>query len=341
MASTIREVATAAGVSVATVSRVVSGSDHRVSEGTRRRVRAVVARLRYQPNLVARGLKSRVTHTIGLIVPDISNPFYPAIARGIEDVANDAGLAVLLCNTYEDLAKERSYLTLLRKRMVDGLIFATVSANTGHLRMLRRQGVPVVLIARAPEGVGIDAVLVDNRRGGREATEHLLRLGHSRIAFIGPHTHPVERDRLAGYKDALRAAGLRPEPALLGDGGLSAEGGAAAAASLLRRRVRFSAVVACNDLMAIGAMEELRAKGRRLPEDVAVVGFDDITFASLVEPQLTTVAQPKYRMGRLAMERMMELLNGGDRRPRRLVLDPALVVRASCGASGAGGRGAS
>lgn len=329
----------AAGVSVATVSRVVSGSDHRVSAATRRRVLAAVARLRYQPNLVARGLKSRVTHTIGLIVPDISNPFYPAIARGIEDVANGAGLAVLLCNTYEDLAKERSYLALLRKRMVDGLIFATVGANTRHLRMLRRQGVPVVLIARAPEGVSIDAVLVDNRRGGREATEHLLRLGHRRIAFIGPHAHPVERDRLAGYQDALRAAGVRVNPALLGDGNFSAEGGAAAVDSLLRRRVRFSAIVACNDLMAIGAMEKLRARGRRLPEDVAVVGFDDITFASLVEPQLTTVAQPKYRMGRLAMERMMELLNGGDRRPRRLVLEPALVVRRSCGAALAEGRG--
>ncbi len=334
MTATIREVAEAAGVSIATVSRVVSGSEHRVSAATRSRVLAAVARLRYQPNLVAQGLKNRVTRTIGLIVPDISNPFFPAIVRGIEDVANQAGLAVLLCNTYEDLSKERNYLALLQKRMVDGLIFATVGANTEHLRMLRRQRMPAVLIARAPGGVDMDAVLVDNRRGEREAVEHLLRLGHRRIAFIGgPAILPVAGERLAGYRDALGAAGIRFDPALVFDGGFRPEGGAAAVEALLRRRVKFTAIVAANDLMATGAMEYLHRRGRRLPGDVAVVGFDDITFASLVEPPLTTVAQPKYQMGRLAMERLLELLNGGASRPRRLVLEPRLVVRKSCGAT--------
>ncbi|MDR7544813.1 MAG: LacI family DNA-binding transcriptional regulator [Armatimonadota bacterium] len=333
MTVTIREVAQAAGVSVATVSRVVSGSAYGVRPDTRGRVLAAVARLRYQPNLVARGLKKRVTGTVGLIVPDISNPFFPAIARGIEDVASRAGMGVLLCNTYEDLAKERTYLALLDKRMVDGLIFATVGANTAHLRMLRRQGVPVVLVARAPDRVSIDAVLVDNRRGAREATEHLLRLGHRRIAFIGgPPTLPVANERLAGYQDALASAGIVADPAVICDGGFRAEGGGAAVRELLERRTRFTAIVAANDLMAIGGMEELRRCGRRVPQDVAVVGFDDITFASLVEPRLTTVAQPKYRMGCLAMERLLELLGGGDRRPRRLVLEPRLVVRDSCGA---------
>lgn len=333
MTATIREVASAAGVSVATVSRVVSGSHHRVSAATRDRVLAAVARLRYHPNLVARGLKKRVTGTIGLIVPDISNPFFPAIARGIEDVAHRAGLAVLLCNTYEDLAKERIYLTLLEKRMVDGLIFATVGANTAHLRMLRRGRVPVVLVARAPDGVEMDAVLVDNRLGAHEATAHLLRLGHRRIAFIGgPPALPVARERLAGYRDALAAARVRADRSLIVEGAFRADGGQAAVAALLRRRASFSAIVAANDLMAIGAMEALRLGGRRVPQDVAVVGFDDITFASVVEPPLTTVAQPKYRMGCLAMERMLELLNGADRRPRRIVLEPHLVVRRSCGA---------
>ncbi len=333
MAVTIREVAQAAGVSVATVSRVVSGSSHHVRPDTRRRVMGAVARLRYQPNLVARGLKKRVTHTVGLIVPDISNPFFPAIARGIEDVANRAGFGVLLCNTYEDLAKERAYLNLLDKRMVDGMIFATVGANTTHLRMLRRRGVPAVLIARVPEGVGIDAVLVDNRRGTREATEHLIRLGHRQIAFIGgPPTLPDATDRRLGYEQALAAAGIAVTPTLIRDGGFRAEGGAATVGALLEQRVPFTAVVAANDLMAIGAMEKLRRRGRRIPEDVAIVGFDDITFASLVEPRLTTVAQPKYRMGRLAMERLLDLLGGGDRTPRRLVLEPKLVVRDSCGA---------
>lgn len=333
MAVTIREVAQAAGVSVATVSRVVSGSSHHVRPATRSRVLAAVARFRYQPNLVARGLKKRITRTIGLIVPDISNPFFPAIARGIEDVASRAGLGVLLCNTYEDLAKERAYLALLDNRMVDGLIFTTVGANTAHLRMLRRRRVPVVLIARAPDGVGIDAVLVDNRRGAREATSHLIRLGHQDIAFIGgPDSLPVEVEREAGYREALAAAEISVNPRLIFDGGFRAEGGAAAVCALIERHERFTAIFAANDLMAIGAMEELRRRGRRVPHDVAIVGFDDITFASLVEPRLTTVAQPKYRMGCLAMERLLELLGGGDRRPRRLVLEPQLVVRDSCGA---------
>ena len=333
MAVTIREVAQAAGVSVATVSRVVSGSSHHVRPDTRRRVMGAVTRLRYHPNLVARGLKKRVTHTVGLIVPDISNPFFPAIARGIEDVASRAGFGVLLCNTYEDLAKERAYLNLLDHRMVDGMIFATVGANTTHLRMLRRRGVPAVLIARVPEGVGIDAVLVDNRRGTREATEHLLHLGHRHIAFIGgPPTLPDAIERRAGYEEALVAAGIAVAPVLIRDGGFRAEGGAAAVEVLLEQPLPFTAIVAANDLMAIGAMEKLRRRGRRIPEDVAIVGFDDITFASLVEPRLTTVAQPKYRMGRLAMERLLDLLGGGDRTPRRLVLEPKLVVRESCGA---------
>jgi LacI family transcriptional regulator len=329
---TIHEVARAAGVSVATVSRVVNNASNRVRPDTRARVMTAVARLRYQPNLVARGLRKRVTRTIGLIVPDISNPFFPAIARGIEDVASRAGMGVLLCNTYEDLSKERAYLSLLDNRMVDGLIFATVGANTAHLRMLRRRGVPVVLVARAPGGVGIDAVLVDNRRGARDATSHLISLGHSDIAFIGgPASLPVATERRAGYEDAMTAAGMPVSPALVCDGRFRADGGAAAVAALVERRVAFSAIVAANDLMAIGAMEELRRHGRRLPRDVAIVGFDDITFASLVEPRLTTVAQPKYRMGCLAMERLLDLLGGGDRRPRRLVLEPKLVVRESCG----------
>jgi DNA-binding LacI/PurR family transcriptional regulator len=330
---TIREVAQAAGVSVATVSRVVSGSPHHVRDDTRGRVLAAVSRLRYQPNLVARGLKKRVSHTIGLIVPDISNPFFPAIARGIEDVASRAGMAVLLCNTYEDLTKERAYLSLMNTRMVDGLIFATVGANTAHLRMLRRRGVPVLLIARAPEGVGIDAVMVDNRRGAREATEHLIRLGHRHIAFIGgPASLPVEGEREAGYREALDAAGIPVSPRLIREGGFRTEGGVQAVRALLESGERFSAVFAANDLMAIGAMEELHRQSRRIPDDVAVVGFDDITFASLGEPRLTTVAQPKYRMGCLAMERLLELLAGGDRRPQRLILEPKLVVRDSCGA---------
>ncbi|MDR7588845.1 MAG: LacI family DNA-binding transcriptional regulator [Armatimonadota bacterium] len=331
--ATIRDVARRAGVSVATVSRVVNHSAHRVSPQTRRRVLEAVRALGYQANVIAQSLKKRASRTVALIVPDISNPFFPAIARGIEDVASQHGYAVLLCNTYEDLARERAYLDLLRKRWVDGVIFATAGTNTAHLRALRREGRPVVLVARDVDGVRIDAVLVDNYHGAYEATAHLLRLGHRRIAHIaGPASVRVAQERRRGYEQALADAGLPRDGALVGEGDFTADGGRRAVEAWLRRRADITAIVAANDLMAIGALEVLRAAGRRVPEDVAVVGFDDITFASLVSPALTTVAQPKYLMGQLAMQRLLELMAGESPAGRRIVLEPQLIVRDSCGA---------
>jgi DNA-binding LacI/PurR family transcriptional regulator len=318
---------------VATVSRVVNSSAHRVAPATNRRVLAAIHELGYHPNVIAQSLKSRASRTVALIVPDISNPFFPAIARGIEDTARQRGYAVLLCNTYEDLDREQTYLQLLRKRWVDGMIFATVGSNTAHLRALREDGLPVVLVARDVDGLAIDAVLVDNERGAYEATTHLLRLGHRAIAHIaGPGALRVARDRRRGYARALREAGAPEDETLIASGDFTADGGRAAAVALLAGGSRFSAVVAANDLMAIGAMEALRAAGRRVPADVAVVGFDDITFASLVSPALTTVAQPKYRMGQLAMERLLELMAGASPAGQRTVLEPRLIVRESCGA---------
>lgn len=295
---------------------------------------AAVAELRYHANVIAQGLKKGTSRTVALIVPDISNPFFPAIARGIEDVATPRGYAVLLCNTYEDLAREQGYLQVLRKRWVDGLIFATVGSNTAHLKALVRQRMPVVLVARDVEGLSVDAILVDNFRGAFAATTHLIQLGHRQIAFIGgPAALRVAAERRRGYEAALGAAGITAGPGLVTEGNFTAAGGRWAMRVLLDRAVSFSGVVAANDLMAIGAMEALRAAGRRIPDDVAVVGFDDITFASLVSPALTTVAQPKYKMGRMAMERLLELMDGSASRGSQVVLGPELVIRESCGAS--------
>lgn len=333
MSGTIRDVAARAGVSVATVSRVVNHNPHRVSPATRRRVLSAVRALGYRANIIAQGLKQRRTRTVALIVPDISNPFFPAIARGIEDVAQQRGYAVLLCNTYEDLARERAYLELLRTRMIDGLIFATVGSNTRHLRSLRRERLPVVLVARDVDGVPIDAVFVDNFRGEFEATSHLIRLGHRRIAHVaGPGSLHVASERRRGYLRALEDAGVTRHEAIVVEGDFSAEGGRQAVQTLLDRHIRFTALAAANDLMAIGAMEALRHAGKRVPDDVAVVGFDDITFASLVTPALTTVAQPKYRMGQLAMGRLLAVMDGTGGKPTQTVLPPELVVRESCGA---------
>jgi DNA-binding LacI/PurR family transcriptional regulator len=290
-------------------------------------------RLGYHPNAVAQALRRGTSHSIALIVPDISNPFFPAIARGAEDVARRHGYALVLGNTDGDPARERTYLDILRKRWVDGVLFASAGGGARHLAALRASGVPAVLIARDVARGGIDTVVVDSFAGMRQATTHLLRLGHRRIAYIGgPGTLPVARERLRGYRQALRDFHVPVDRTLVAAGDFRVDGGRTAVRRFLARRRAFTAVVAANDLLAIGAMEALRAAGRRLPEDVAVVGFDDIPFAAFVDPPLTTVAQPTYRLGALAMERLLVLMDGGATPSRRTVLQPQLVVRRSCGA---------
>ncbi len=332
-APTIRDVASHAGVSVATVSRVINNSPHKVHRATRQRVLRTVSRLGYHPNIVAQGLRRGTSRSIALIVPDISNPFFPAIARGVEDVARRHGYALLLGNTDGDAEREHAYLDILRKRWVDGVLFASAGGDDRHLRALRADGVPAVLIARDAADGAIDTVVVDSFAGMRLATSHLLRLGHRRIAYIGgPHALSVARERRRGYRQALCDFNVRPDPSLIVAGDFRVDGGRAAVRRLLARRRAFTAVVAANDLTAIGALEALRAAGRRIPDDVAVVGFDDIPFAAFVDPPLTTVAQPTYRLGALAMERLLALMNGEAVTARRIVLAPQLVVRRSCGA---------
>ena len=330
---TIRDVAFHAGVSVATVSRVVNNSLHKVHPATRQRVLRSVHRLGYHPNVVAQGLRRGTSHSIALIVPDISNPFYPAIARGAEDVARQHGYVLVLGNTDGDAGRERAYLDILRKRWVDGVLFASAGGDDRHLRALRASGVPAVLIARDVADGAIDTVLVDSYAGMRQATSHLLRLGHRRIAYIGgPHSLSVARERLRGYRQALRDFSVPPDPSLITSGDFRVDGGRAAIRRLMERRRLFTAVVAANDLTAIGAMEALRSAARGIPDDVAVVGFDDIPFAAFVDPPLTTVAQPTYRLGALAMERLLALMREEAATTRRIMLQPQLVVRRSCGA---------
>ena len=330
---TIRDVASHAGVSVATVSRVVNNSLHKVHPATRQRVLRCVHRLGYHPNVVAQGLRRGTSHSIALIVPDISNPFYPAIARGAEDVARQHGYVLVLGNTDGDPNRERAYLDILRKRWVDGVLFASAGGDDRHLRALRASGVPAVLIARDVAAGAVDTVLVDSYAGMRQATSHLLRLGHRRIAYIGgPHSLSAARERLRGYRQALRDFSVPPDPSLIVSGDFRVDGGRAAIRRLMERRRLFTAVVAANDLTAIGAMEALRSAGRGIPDDVAVVGFDDIPFAAFVDPPLTTVAQPTYRLGALAMERLLALMREEAATTRRIMLQPQLVVRRSCGA---------
>jgi len=316
-AATIRDVARRAGVSTATVSRVISGAMV-VRPETRARVLEAAAALGYRPSGVARSLKLRTTRTLGLLVTDIQNPYFPEVVRAIEDVALEHELSVLLCNGAEDPVREETYLQLLIERRVDGLIIASSGLQERHRDLLaQRRSLPVVLVNCTGRGLALPAVLSDNRAGGRIAAEHLLALGHRRIGHVSaPSRNAAAAERLAGIRDALASAGLGPEdcPVVEGDGRVA--GGERAVAALLAADPRITGIVCYNDLTAIGVIRGLRALGRHVPTEVSVVGFDDIALASWVDPPLTTVAQQIAMMGRWAVERLVESIGAGAERHR-------------------------
>jgi len=305
---TIRDVARSAGVSTATVSRVISGAVAARPQ-TRARVLAAVEQLGYRPSAVARSLKLRTTRTLGLLVTDIQNPYYPEIVRAVEDAALERNLAVLLCNGADDPAREETYLDLLAARRVDGIIVASSGLQERHGAWLSSHTVPVVLVNWASADLALPAILGDNRAGGRLATEHLIALGHRRIGHItAPPRNAAAAERLAGVRDAVAEAGIAPDGLEVVEADGHVTGGEAGARELLDRRPDVTAIVCYNDLTAIGAVRALRARGVRVPEDVSVVGYDDIPLSAWVDPPLTTVAQQTQEMGHWAVRRLEELI---------------------------------
>jgi len=333
LAATIRDVARLAGVSKSTVSRVLNG-DPNVSDESRSAVMAAIKEVRYTPNALARGLSTRKTGTIGLIISDITNPFHAEVARGVEDLAADYESNVILCNTDGRPKKEAAYVDLLLEKRVDGIIFTSVKMDESDVTELRAKRVPFVFAGRTLPDVDADSVVVDNVLGGFQATNHLLGLGHRKIAYIaGPSHVSASVDRYEGYCQALRKAGVEPDPEFVAEGDFRQEGGYRAMSLLLSRGLPVTAVFAANDYMAIGALEAILEGGRKVPEDIAVVGFDDILFAGLHLVQLTTVAQPKYDMGAIAARILFERISSSskDRPWHRVVLPPRLVIRRTCG----------
>jgi LacI family transcriptional regulator len=330
---TLHDVARAAGVSIATVSATINQSAY-VSPELQARVHTAIKELGYHPDGIARSLKKRSTQTLGLIISDISNPFFTALVRGIEDAANARGYALILCNTDECLEKERGYIRLLWSRRVDGLIMAPAGAREDYQRSDLEGGIPLVFIDRKLSGISADAVVVDNVGGARQAVEYLLRLGHRRIAAITGLPHiSTTHERIEGYRQALESAGLRVDPTLMVCGNSRLEGGYQAARTLLALPRRPTAFFATNNLMAIGLMRAVAECGLRCPVDLSVACFDDFEWASVFHPRLTTVAQPIYDMGVKAAELLFARLEGGrDGDPQEVILSPTLVVRDSCAA---------
>lgn len=325
---TILDVARLARVSPATVSRVLNNS-HPVSAQTRERVLQAIEALHYHPNALARGLLKRQTAILGVLVPDVSNPYYSVILRGIEDEARLHGYSVLVCNTDRDPSRHVQYLRTLRERRADGIIVAGGQLDREAVNFLRRTEMKVVAIGR--HLVAVPSVRVDNVAAASEATRYLISLGHRRIATItGPAGSLTAADRLEGYRRALAEAGIPFDPQYVVEGSFRAEGGYEGTKHLFTLSTPPTAILAGNDRMAFGAIRALHEMGFRVPQDVSIVGFDDTLVARYTVPALTTVAIPMYDLGRKAAFLLFARLQG-KRTPMVTVLPTELRIRESTG----------
>jgi LacI family transcriptional regulator len=335
MKVTIHDVASHAGVSAMTVSRVINESP-RVSADTRRRVQASITQLGYVPNRLARGLIQRKTGALGVIVPDVANPFFTLVVRGVEQVAWRAGYHVILCDTQGDLERERGYLEDMVAFQVEGVLIAPVGDRSRpQLRLLTRNNVPFVLIDRSIAGFDGDLVQGDSVVGARQLVEHLIELGHRRIGMI-TETADVStaRDRVQGYRDALEGAGVEFDPDLIAESSaIDPDAACEATLRLLALPEPPTAVFAVNNIAVIGVVEAARQQGLEIPSDLALVCFDDIEHVSRLYPFLTVMAQPAEAFGTIATQLLLDRLGSRVDHKRRIVVLPAdFIIRESSGA---------
>lgn len=315
MKITIKEIAKEAGVSIATVSMIINKKDKNISEATRIRVLDVIKKYNYIPNAMAGSLVTQRTNMVGLILPDITNPFFPGIARGAEDKANEAGYSIIFCNTDDKLEVEEKYIETLTKKMVDGIIIAHSSNSEKMSEILEKCKFPLILIDRDFYSENIRGkVLVNNFEGSYDGVKYLINKGYKNIAYLsGSLKTNTARDRLEGYKKALIDNGISINNNLIKYGKYKIDWGKTGVDELLKENEKFDAIFCGNDLIAIGAIKELKLKGYRIPDDIGVMGFDDIYLAGLIEPPLTTIRQPNYQMGYMAMELLIENLKNASK----------------------------
>ncbi|OON59901.1 LacI family transcriptional regulator [Massilia sp. KIM] len=326
--ATMKQVAERAGVSTSTVSHVINNT-RAVSEDVRQRVLAVIDEMRYIPSAVARSLKNDKTHTIGVSVPDNTDPAIAELLRGIEDAAFAAGYTIMLCNGYDDPQRQAAHLRGLIERRIDGLVLVAGSARDELAPLLAGQRVPVVL-ADHDVAADLDLIGLDHEATGYAATRHLLELGHKRIACLaGPARHPATRERLAGCRRALDEAGLGLDPACVAHVAPDCQGGHEGARRLLALDRAPTALFACSDLMALGALRAAQEAGLRVPEDLSVVGACGLEMAAFSTPRLSTVTQPIYQMGHALTALLLQRIRGEQPPRRRERLRGQLVVRDS------------
>jgi LacI family transcriptional regulator len=328
--ATLRDVARIAGVHPGTVSRALNpATEALVRDETVARVRQVAEELGYRPNPLARGLKTNRTYTVGVIVPDIQNPLFPPIIRGLDDRLGEAGYTPLIANTDNDPARERTDFEAMRARAVDGFITATARLDHELLDEIAALGLPLVLVNRGLEDGGLPSATADDRAGVRLAVEHLVALGHRRIAHLaGPQGVSTGRRRFEGFRAAMEAAGLDASIVRVAQAFTEPEG-ARLCEDLLAGGEPVTAIVAGNDLMALGCYDVFAERGIQCPREMSVVGFNDMPFADRFAPPLTTVRIPHYEIGVAAAQLLLDLLNGAHDGPADVVLPADLVVRGS------------
>ncbi len=326
---TMADVAREAGVSMMTVSRVVNHKGD-VSPDTRQRILEIIERVGYRPSGIARGLATQRTRTLGLVIPDIANAFFASVARGVESQAYSKDYSVFLCNTNEDPQREMEVLQSLDEKRVDGVVLCSSRLGDDELCPLLGRHPAVVLVNRLLDGGDVGMVMIDDECGGRLATQHLLQTGHRAVGLLaGPETSYSGRQRGMGYRAALAEGGVSYSPGWVRHCAPRVDGGQRAARHLLSARPDLTALVCYNDLVAVGALQACAELGRRVPADVALVGYDDIPLAELVVPPLTTCRVPGDELGRRAVQLLLGQIDGLNEQGERVVLRPELIVRAS------------
>jgi LacI family transcriptional regulator len=329
--ATLKEVAKLAGVSTATVSNVLNETKF-VSEEVREKVNSAIQELNYQTNIVAKSLRVKESRIIGLLISDISNPFFSILVRGIENELAKSNYSILLNNTDSSVEKEDKYLKMLIGKRVDGLIISSAGNTGDYFRSMEKPGVPMVFLNRCPDFLISDVIMTNNIKGAYSATEHLIRHGYEKIAIItGPTSISTGKDRLIGYKRALEDYSIAESDELVKEGSFSIESGYEKMKELMEQDDKPDAVFISNNSMTFGAYKYLKESGHTVPDQVAVIGYDDFDWAEIVEPPITTVRQPAYDLGVHAAKLILARIIKKQVKREMMYMDPTLIIRRSCG----------
>ncbi|MFC5404094.1 LacI family DNA-binding transcriptional regulator [Cohnella soli] len=329
MKATIYDVAREAGVSIATVSNAINGKG-KISHKRRQEILHIMERLDYHPSVIASALTGKRTYTIGLLIPDISNPFFAEIARAVEDYGHEMGYSVIICSTDNQIERIERYVLLLEQKSVDGIIIGTGIEDTDSIERLLKKKVPIAMIARELPSAAVNTVVVDDFAGGEMAARHLLKQGHQTFAVLAEsYKVSSSRERIRGFKQALVESKFELADSAIMICDYTLEDAKQKAVMLLQSDSPPSALFCCNDILAVGALQAAKESGIRIPEQLALVSFDNTILSRVTDPPLTSVAQPMEHMGRRVVEMIIEELKEPDVVRQRIVLQPELIVRAS------------